>query len=489
MSKFCFICLVILLFPVCGFIDLRPIGYSTLPREAYSILSEAYSPLSVIFNTAMQEQETQKCFQVLGSSGSRSSGSIEGDFFWTENELSFIPHSPWLAGVRYVMKLSGTARSLDGRELLLHEELPFFAFSPSRLPFLESFSPYDGASVGISGTDGIVLTCFFSEPMDKRSTEAAFNCEGLGDKIFQWLDDDKTLLVLSKNQLAPWTNCRWTISEKAMSREGAPLAKEASGRFITDEDRLFPGLTRILPLIKNDQQSSWGFWIPIDINMGNGLGPDQAVGMEFNKPMDQESLNRAFSFEPSLPGRVEQPQVNRAVFIPDRNTEPEMIYTMKISRDIKDEGGLKMGEDYFLSFSSGLPFLKISSFTPDRAEGRFYPQNQSLLTVPVTDVDGGLFCFTILFSLPFSEDAIRESTFRISLEPSFPRILRPVSLKFVRWVSPNMIRMEWEGLEAGKPSEPHYYKLSMPGGRNGIVDGNGSYLKEDTVFIIEAIEL
>jgi hypothetical protein len=48
--------------------------------------------------------------------------------------------------------------------------------------------------------------------------------------------------------------------------------------------------------------------------------------------------------------------------------------------------------------------------------------------------------------------------------------------------------MEWEGLQSSKPEEPHYYKLTLPGGRNGISNGEGSYLKEEAYFIFEAVK-
>jgi hypothetical protein len=48
--------------------------------------------------------------------------------------------------------------------------------------------------------------------------------------------------------------------------------------------------------------------------------------------------------------------------------------------------------------------------------------------------------------------------------------------------------MGWEGLEAGTEEEPHYYRLSLPGGRNGISSGYGSFLEKDFYFYFKVVE-
>jgi len=45
--------------------------------------------------------------------------------------------------------------------------------------------------------------------------------------------------------------------------------------------------------------------------------------------------------------------------------------------------------------------------------------------------------------------------------------------------------MEWEGLEKGSAGKPHYYRVSLPGGRSGVNDGRGSYIKDEFNFYIE----
>jgi hypothetical protein len=477
--------LLLLALTGCGFADLKPIGFTTVPGEAYTVLPETYSPVIVTFDTVMEAAVTESVFQIM-----YPSGLVEGDLSWEGNKLCFVPAAPWAAGVRYALKLSGTVYSLDGRELLLSREIPFYALSPSPMPYVKSVSPADGASVGVFALGETVLEFSFSLPMDRRSVEAALNCGGMDEGPVQWLDDDRILRVPAGKALSPWTVYHWSISEKALSRDGAPLTKAVSGRFITDKDNGFPRVLRVIPLLRGDGTGPWASWTPAGISMEKGLGPEQGLGVEFSKPMDGGSLRYAFSFEPSIPGRVEQLSPLTAVFIPDRNPDAETAYILKISGDIKDSGGLKMGEDFVLSFVSDIPFLKILSLVPDgmKEEDGKDPENGRIFQAAIAEAGGGVLRFAIRFSLPFTPEAQGSEAFRIFLESFFPVTPKSPRLRFIRWLSADTIRMEWEDLKKGTSEEPQYYRLRLPGGRNGITNGGGSYMEKETYFYFEAAE-
>jgi hypothetical protein len=159
----------------CGFADLRPIGVKIFPTESYTVLPSEYSPVSLKFDTEMLKLETEEALQV-----NYHGGFVEGDLLWEGNALYFTPASPWKPGIRYVLKLSGTVYSRDGRELLLSEAIPFFAISASPSPYLLSVSPHDGASTEAFVPGETVLEFIFSLPMDRRGAETAFTLESAG---------------------------------------------------------------------------------------------------------------------------------------------------------------------------------------------------------------------------------------------------------------------------------------------------------------------
>ena len=480
----------------CGFIDLRPIGISTVPGSPWALLPAEDSPVIIRFDTGMEKSSVERALQVYSPGG-----IAEGELHWEGRNLFFIPAVPWKPGIRYGLRLSGTVSALDGRELLLSRDIPFFAVVSSSLPYVSAFSPADGTSAGIYGYaqcfdpdpagDMKILEIVFSQPMDRRSTEEALQLDIPGERKCEWLDDDRVLSVRTDKPLSPWTVYKWSISDRAANREGAPLAKEISGRFITDLEREFIRVVRAVPLLPPEPlvQGSppWGSWVPAGLSLETGPGPGHGIGVEFSKPFDSESLRRAFSFVPSLPGRVEILSPVTAVFIPSKDPESETVYSMRISGALKDSEGLAMGGDFTVLFRPDIPFLKILSISLMNDGGIDLPQPGSLF--PAKVYTGGIIRYLIHFSLPFdpANQANREEcAFRISLKPFFPGILSPVSLRSAQWLSSDRLLMEWEGAEAGAPGEEHFYVLSIPGASKGIHNGRGSYLKEDFYLYLEA---
>jgi hypothetical protein len=319
--------------------------------------------------------------------------------------------------------------------------------------------------------------------MDRKTTEDAFTLNGVAKPRFTWRDDDQVLYVDSEKNLNPWTVYRWTLGERALSRDGAPLVKSLSSWFNTDRDRLFPRVLRAYPVIR-----SGGTWVDTGDELERGLGSGLALGLEFNKPMDREGMLRALRFEPSLPGRTDLLSETRLVFIPDRDPEPDRVYTLVVSGDVKDAGGLKMGEDYVTYFTPDLPYISLSSL---RAGSLGPWQGEELLSprrVPVSAAEGGTLARILGFSLPFKTEVQADTALGITLDAFFPGKLPPAALRSARWVSERELYMVWEGLEAGLAGEAHYYRLTLPGGRNGIGNGWGSYLKENNYFYLEAVD-
>jgi hypothetical protein len=305
----------------------------------------------------------------------------------------------------------------------------------------------------------------------------------MGKKKYEWLDDDRHLVILPEDPLSPWKVYRWSIGTEAASRQGVPLARALSARFSTDLDRLFPAVLRVYPLI-----NSGGRWLSTGGGIEGDLGPGQGIGVDFNTAMG-ENVMQALRFEPSLPGRTERLSPSSIVFIPDRDPLPETFYTLTVAGDTRDEGGLSLGADYRLGFTADIPFLRILSVTVENTDPSGGAGGDGtgggVLRAPVNEANGGVLRFTIRFSLPFDPAAKLDASFRISLETFFPKNPDPVGLRYADWLSDDLIRMEWEGLRPGVPGEAHYYRLYIPGGRGGI-GGGGMYLEEDRIFFLEA---
>jgi hypothetical protein len=462
----------------CGFIDLRPIGYVSFPSKAGTILPEKDSAVGIRFDADMDWLETQKAFSV-----SCGEISVKGDLRWNGRELSFVPVEGWRPGLRYTLSLAGTLFALDGREERSALYVPFYACSGAELPRLVSFSPGNGESTGVSPAEGALLRLVFSVPMDRLSVEDALSIAGLSERELRWLDDDRILEAAPKKDLSPWTVYRWTLSTAALSREGAPLAKEAGALFVTDADKLLPDATEFCPLARAAPDSGL-YWQRTGKALEDGLGSGQAIGIVFNKAM-ADSVLQAIRFEPALAGRTEWWTDKAIVFVPDRDPEPETAYTLIVSKTA-DRSGLAMENERRFYFSPDIPYLGILSLVTGGLHSFAEPENGSLCPAPVSMPDG-IIALSIRFSHPFSVEAKAAAVLALRLEPYFPGILPQPGLRSARWWSDDTLILDWEGAEPGQAEEAHYYRLVLPGGRGGVADGKGSYLREDYRFMLEAI--
>jgi hypothetical protein len=461
-----------ILFFSCGFVDLRPVNLRIEPDSPGSLLPGALTPLVFRFDTPMNKNDAEGIVQV-GS----DSGTMKGDFSWIGNALYFTPVPCWTAGTRYTLALSGTIRAADGREMRAERFISFYAINKNERPVLERHFPADGESVS---AENFSLELRFSRPMDRLSAEAAVTVDGVGSKTFEWSFNDRILKVSADKALSPWSSYRWTLRDSAKSADGVPLATTYSGGFTTDLDRVLPHVAAVYPVFFID-----GEWKATGADIETGLARNQSVAVVFNKPMGESAL-RSVRFEPSLSGRTEFLDEKSVVYIFTREPEPQTPYTLVVSAETKDAEGLKIGAEYRIGFLPDIPLLDVLSIAFDGGSAFENIVSGSVIPAHAGQGTGELF-FTIRFSLPFNATEKQNAAQRITLSPFFPRTLPPVALQYASWISDDRLFTRWEGLSGGNEETPHYYKLSIPGGKGGITSGDGAFMKEDITVYLEAI--
>jgi len=187
----------------CGFIDFRQIKFSVEPDKTNSVLPEYFSPVILKFDTEMIKNDTEGILQI-----SSDLGTVNGDKVWRGNALYFMPIQGWTAGVRYTMSLNGTVHSVDGRELRLEHFISFYAVNRNDPPVLEWHSPLSGESISVNN---VFFDFYFSKSMDRLSVESALTVDGIGNKKFEWSDNDRRLKVAADKALSPWTLYKWNF--------------------------------------------------------------------------------------------------------------------------------------------------------------------------------------------------------------------------------------------------------------------------------------
>jgi len=228
-----------------------------------------------------------------------------------------------------------------------------------------------------------------------------------------------------------------------------------------------------------------GSWFATGAGIETGLESGQGIAVEFNKPMSENVL-RSIRLEPSLTGRAEFLSEKSVVWIFSRDPEQETIYALTVSSDAKDSEGLKIGSDHKVYFKPDIPFLNVRSFHSMRDPVMENLSAENFQKVQIDYGTGELF-FSIQFSLPFSAEEKQNTLPKLTLNPFFPRSIPPVALQYANWINNDCLYMCWTGLSAGNDETPHYYKLTIPGGRGGIKSGMGIYMKEDITIYLEAV--
>ncbi|GHV83934.1 hypothetical protein AGMMS50212_12740 [Spirochaetia bacterium] len=468
----------------CAFADLSQIGITVNPAASGAILEDYKTPVWINFDTEMKKVEVEQLLKI-----SYADGKVEGDIKWSGNTIYFTPVADWIPGISYILSLSGTVYALDGRDAKVSYIVPFFAVKDSKVPFITGFTPKDGESVGVTPTDGGKLKLVFSCAMDKHSVEDALSIDGISKKEYVWNDTGTELEVYSKDALNAWTVYHWSISSKALSAEGTPLYKSVSAQWTTDKDLEAPKVKKIYPLLRIDDDAEGFYWRKTGLEIEDGLGSSQAIGISFSKSMDRNSMISCMRFEPSISGNVEQISSSEIVFIPSKNPEIGTNYRIIVSGEVKDEYGLKMADDYSTVFTVNIPYLEIKDIRSFGTEETVLSDseiiNGAVHTVYISNTTGRL--TTII---EFSQDiknteAKSDIVKNIRFEPFFTNSLSPVALRYAKWIS-RKLELEWDILEAGTNMSPHFYKLTFPGGVSGIDNGSGSYLKETLVIFMEA---
>jgi hypothetical protein len=107
-------------------------------------------------------------------------------------------------------------------------------------PSVVDHSPANAAT-GVHGDASIVLT--FSEPMDRASTEAAWQSPDIGDVTMSWNDDDTVLTIVPDDRLdyamgddvdaLPAIEYAFTLDTSATDKAGNALAQELAASFST----------------------------------------------------------------------------------------------------------------------------------------------------------------------------------------------------------------------------------------------------------------
>ena len=206
-----------------------------------------------------------------------------------------------------------------------------------------------------SGDDSVPtnneITAFFSEPMDPNTINANNFTLMQGTTAVPGTvnyDGVRTAIFNPTNDLTPNTIYTAKIAGVTCSA-GRPMAAAYTWDFTTGTPQAtVPTVTSTIP-------AAGAAGIPIN----------NSITATFSEPMDPMTINVAtfqlWQGTAQIVGTVEWDGIDTAVFIPDVDLAMNATYTVKITSDVTDAGGIHMATDKSWSFSTGTADTTIPS--------------------------------------------------------------------------------------------------------------------------------
>lgn len=386
---------------------------------------------------------------------------------WYGNSLHICPVGSWQKGQTYKLIIDGSVKMNDGR---IYNSSLFRAFCygepGNEFTIKDSFWQQDS------------LTLCFSKPVSISSFREKFSLQPYLDCQYTYSEDLMSVNVKPKTKCRPNVHYKWRLADM-VSSDGYLMNREYTGMISGIMDSEIPELLSVCPVDYSAAGSLWYY----ELELGGNLYEWQAAGFSFSKAMDAESVKTGISFVPSIQGYFVKEDDKHFIFIPDGSYEPKKEYRLNVSKTIRDSSGLNLHDDSVILFETANDYLNITSIMLDDKE------------VPVqADEDiyehilqpSGRISACISFSTQIPRTKQSAALACISCNAYFPAEAANPALISANWSDPPFcIHLTWEGFSKSTPGIVKYYKLGIRGGKSGICNMAGEYLKEDECIIIK----
>jgi methionine-rich copper-binding protein CopC len=212
-------------------------------------------------------------------------------------------------------------------------------------PTVISIIPANNAT-GVILTPEITLR--FSRPMNKASVETNTLVNATTCSPWVWSDNDQTAKCTLITPLVYDTNYTIAVSTNARSAAGGALQAEFMSTFRTLPDTTPPALSSSTPS-----------------NNATNVAFNSAIVLNFSKPMNQTSVQSAFSSVPSMVCTWTWTTPQSATCQPNGRLNQQTDYIITIANSATDSSSNALQAAYEIRFRSGNAPPKVTTFTPN----------------------------------------------------------------------------------------------------------------------------
>jgi uncharacterized protein YfaS (alpha-2-macroglobulin family) len=288
---------------------------------------------------------------------------VEGQGEWLSTSIyRFLPRPAFAGGTTYTVSVDPALTTFAGTVIADAPSWQFRTLNPK----VVTISPARSANNVVPATDIIVT---FSMPMDRAATEAAVSLDPAAPVVYEWRDEDRTLVINPDDLLALGTQYTLTIGTGATSAGGVASLEEPFSAPFT----IVP-----LPAVKSVAPAP------------DQVAPEyqSGVAITFASPMNSDTIIDRLVIEPD-PGDTDyyfNEYDGRYEVYVSFNFEPNTTYTVTVPGDAADPYGNTLGEPYTWSFTSAPP-ISIASLNLPRSVAQLSTAFPSTVQVLYRNID------------------------------------------------------------------------------------------------------
>ena len=453
---------------------------TTIKEEEYISNIDDFTKITINFSAPMNRYITESGISIEGYYGGIH-------YEWqNDGKTCVLNLSEKLEmGSNYVLKIDKSCESEDGIDLSREVRIKFYTYSSTDDFVVLKTSPSDGSTNVDSNISEITVN--FSLLLKESSIYDKIDISPDIKYYYSYSQDHKSLYITPAEPLEKNTIYQVTVHKGLLSDTGRSLEKEYrfsfSTIYSTDDFNLLEAVMVNKGLAPSDPH--------IDINTDylaetNGIDKDMELILIFNNDFYTTELEAHLTIEPYIGYRLAKENgYARVVF--DEDMKPEEKYTVFVDDGFKDVNGISLNRDYkFLLVVDGdkSRYLKISNVyikdpngindTLIFSDGVFF-QNEAMLYQTKTDHQ------EVQFEIDFSSPIlVYHALDKIALNFMFGNAeATSGEMTDYSWSDLNNSLLVTFSIPIISSGDDAYYKLTIDGGDDGILDTNNNPLAED----------
>lgn len=456
----------------------QPKIVSVNPTNSMENVSED-TEIRVTFSESMDINKTNESFSLNGS----SSGAIEGFYSWEENNktLVFKPKNNLSSTEYYTIQVTTNAEDVEGNDIKKEFTSLFYLSNDFDKPSIENYTPANDA-LGVAEDSTIEIT--FSESI---STDTIFDGISISPAVegqFTW-NSDQTIITFTP--LYPFklgTNYTVSVNSSIKDLNNNALTEELTYNFTVGNDFTNPTITSIQqdPIgqttISGDTVNSPS-WLENQLNYG--AENNNNIVITFDEPVKRETILDAISISPAVDYYVQCAAEDTVVTLMlNKPLESETIYTITISSSVTDVQNNYLDKEYIY---------------------RFYTNGDNSIRPTIDHIEDDRPAPTNVWDKNYIEELLIGALNYVNVDINFSRKINPttVLITIQREVgptnqTPKVTNFRWDTsnadfdiltIDLDNVYPGNTYKIVINGGKTGVEDVNGNYMKEDYVQYIK----